>query len=78
MELPNTSLQAIELNPSFLGQAHPNRPSTGPGYKNTKPESILTVLHVPSIVCPLRSMDAKPSKVVKKILHSWHKQVSKS
>ena len=33
MELPNTSLQAVELNPSCLGQAHPNRPGTGPVYK---------------------------------------------
>ena len=33
MELPNTSLQAIELNPSFLGQAHFNRSeSMEPGY----------------------------------------------
>ena len=38
MELPNTSPQAAELNPSCLGQAHPNRPGTGPGHKNMEPE----------------------------------------
>ena len=47
---------------SFV-QAHPNRPGTGPGYKNTEPESILTVLRIPFIVCPLRREDAKSGKV---------------
>ena len=38
MESPNTSPQAIE--PSYLGQAHSNRPGTGPGYKNMEPGSV--------------------------------------
>ena len=40
MESPNTSPQAVELNPNSSGQAHPNRPDTGLGYKNTEPGSI--------------------------------------
>ena len=36
-ELSNTSLQAIELNPSCLGQAHSNRPRTGHEYENMEP-----------------------------------------
>ena len=39
MESP--SPQAVEFNPSCSGPAHPNRPGTGPGYKNTEPGSIL-------------------------------------
>ena len=31
MESLNTSPQAIEINPSYSGQAHPNRPGTGLG-----------------------------------------------
>ena len=37
---------------------------TGPGYENTEPGCILTILRVPSIVCPLRSADGKFGKVV--------------
>ena len=29
MKLPNTTPQAIELNPTYSGQAHSNRPGTG-------------------------------------------------
>ena len=47
-----------------FGKTHLNRPGTGPGYENTEPESILTVLRVPFIVCPLRREDAKSGKVV--------------
>ena len=54
-EIANTSQQAIELNPSCLGQAHSNSSGTGPGYENTEPGCILTILRVPSIVCPNRS-----------------------
>ena len=64
MESPNTSPQAIEFKPSCLGQAHPNKPGTGPGCKNMEPGCILIVLRVSSIVCPLRSADAKSGKVV--------------
>ena len=73
MESPNTSLQAIELNPSCLGQVYSNRPSTGPGYEHTKPGCILTMLRIPSIVCPLKNVDAKSGKIVQKIPHNWHK-----
>ena len=52
------SSQAIELNPSCLRQAHSNSLGTGHGYKSKKPECILTVLCIPSIICPLRSADA--------------------
>ena len=82
MESPNTSPQAVELNPSCSGQAHPNRSGTGPGNKNTEPERIFTVLHILFMICPLRSADAKLSKrfrkVVQKIPRSWHKWASKS
>ena len=64
MKLPNTSLQVIELNPSCLGQAHSNRPGTGPGYKNMEPESVFTILHIPSTVYPLKSTDAKSNEIV--------------
>ena len=33
--LPNTSLQAIRLDPRYSGQAHSNTPGFGPGYENT-------------------------------------------
>ena len=33
LESPNTSFQAVELNPSCSGQAHPNRSGTGRGHK---------------------------------------------
>ena len=44
-------------NQSCLGQAYCNRPGTGSGYENMEPVCILTVLHVPSVIHPLRSMD---------------------
>ena len=77
MELPNTSSQAVELNPSCLGQAHPNTPGTGLGQKNMEPGRIFTVLHIPFMICPL-SADAKSGKVVQKILCSWHKWACRS
>ena len=64
MESPNTSPQAVELNPSCLGQAHSNRLGTSPGYKKTEPGCKLTILHVPFIACPLISADSKSGKVV--------------
>ena len=50
MELPNTSSQAIEPNPSCSGQAQSNRPGTGYGYESTDPGCTLTVFRVPSIL----------------------------
>ena len=64
MELPNTSLQAIELDRSYSGRAHSNRLDTGPGYKNTKSGCILAMLRAPSIARPLTSADAKSGKAV--------------
>ena len=64
MESPNTSSQAVELNPSCSGQAHLNRSGTGPGHKNTDFGIIFTVLWVPFMLCSLRSANAKSSKVV--------------
>ena len=66
MEFPNTSLQAIELNLSCLGQAYSDMPAIGPGYKNMEPRSILTVLCVPFIVCPLRSMVPSLARLFKR------------
>ena len=43
MESPKNSPQAIELNLNCLGQAHSNRPGTGPGYATKEPKSILTI-----------------------------------
>ena len=58
IESPNTSSQAVELNPSCSRQAHPNRSGTGtgtgPGYKNMETETILTILRVPFMVYPLK------------------------
>ena len=51
---------------------------TGPGYQNTKPGCILTILRVPSIISPLRNANAKSDKVVEKIPHNWHKWASGS
>ena len=78
MESPNTSPQEIEFNPSCWGQAHANRPGTGPGYESTEPGSIFTIIRIPLMVCPLRSADAKSGKVVQKISYSWRKWVSRS
>ena len=44
--------------------AHYNCPGTDPGYENTEPNCTLTVLCNPSIICPLRSVDAKFNKFV--------------
>ena len=58
----NTSPQAVELNPSCLGQACPNRLGTGPGQKNTESGRIFIVLCIPFMVCPLKSTDAKSKR----------------
>ena len=42
---------------------HFNRHGTGPGYVNTDPGCILAVFYVPSIICPLKTADAKSGKV---------------
>ena len=62
MKLPNTSLQVVELNPSFSEQACPNRPGTGLGHKNPEPGRIFTVLRIPFIVCLLKSTDDKSKR----------------
>ena len=59
MESPNTCPQAIELNPSCLGQAHSKKPGPGFWYETMESGCILVPLHVPSTICPLRSADAK-------------------
>ena len=61
---PAPVCRQVELNPSCSGQAHPNRPGIGPGYKNMEPENILMTLRLPFMICPLRSTDAKSSKIV--------------
>ena len=66
VESPNTSPQAAKLNPSCSGQAHVNRPGTGPGYKNTEPGSILTVQRIPFMVCPLRSAMPSSARLFKR------------
>ena len=63
MELSNTSLCANKLDPSCSGQAHSNRPGTGPGYTNTEPGCNVKVLRVAFIICPLRSADAQSGKL---------------
>ena len=78
MESPNKSPQAIELNRSYLGKFHSDKAGTGPGYENKKPECILIILHAPSIVCPLGSVDVKFGKIVQKIPRSCHKWASRS
>ena len=40
IELPNTNLKAIEINPSFLGQVYSNWHGPGPGYVNTELRNI--------------------------------------
>ena len=53
MELSNTNLQIIDLNPSSSKQAHSNTLGVGHAYKSTEPGCILTVLRVPSVIRPL-------------------------
>ena len=48
----------------WLSLTHANRTGTGPEYKDMEPGSILTVLCIPFMICPLRSADAKSGKVV--------------
>ena len=57
MESPNTSLQAIALDPSCSLQAQSNGLRTGYGYENMEPKCILAVLCISSIIHPLRSVD---------------------
>ena len=66
MESPNTSPQTIEVNPSCSGQAHFNRPGTGPGYKNTEPRFILAILRVPSIVFHSEARMPSPARLSKR------------
>ena len=73
---PTPVLKQLSLTQNCLGQANSNRPGTCPGHKNTEPGRIFAVLHIPFIICPLRSANAKSSKVVEKILCSWHKWAS--
>ena len=63
IESLNTNPQAIELDPSSIGQAYSNNPRTV-GYENMEPECIFTVLRVPSEILSLSSADAWFSKVV--------------
>ena len=44
----------------------------------TQPQRIFTVLCISFMICPLRSVDAKSSKVVQKIPCNWHKWASRS
>ena len=53
MELPNTNLQAIDLNPNCSKQVHFNRLGIGHGYESTVLGCILTILHVSSVIRPL-------------------------
>ena len=39
---------------------------------------LMMLQSIPFVICPFRSADAKSSKVVQKILHSWHKWASES
>ena len=64
MELPSTSPQAVELNPSCSVKAHPNKPGTDPGYKNAESGIIFAIFRVPFIICPFRCADATSGKVV--------------
>ena len=50
IESSNSSLQAIDLNPSCLKQAHSKRLGVGHGYESTDPGSTLTLLRVPSVI----------------------------
>ena len=62
-ELLYTISRVIELDPRCLGQAHSNRPGTGPGYESTEPGCVFAVLHVSSIHL-LKKTVSKFSKVV--------------
>ena len=53
MESPNTSPQAIKLNPIVRGQAHSNKTGTSQGYENLVSGCILIVIRVPFIFCLL-------------------------
>ena len=57
MELLNTSKQVIEFIPSCLVQAQSKRPDNGPGNENTELVCTLIVLHVPSIIYPVKSTE---------------------
>ena len=64
MVSPNTSPQAIKLDPRCSGQAQSNKPSTSYGYENTEPRCRLAVLRVPFIIRQLRSADARSNKII--------------
>ena len=63
MELPNTSSQAIDFDPTCSRQVYSNKPGTDRRYENTDPGCVLAVLRVASIMLPLR-VDAKSGKVI--------------
>ena len=65
MESPNTSPQAVELDPSGSGQAHSNRTGTGLGYENMEPGCILTVLRVPPVI-RLEARMRSPARLLKR------------
>ena len=54
--MSNISSQAIALDPGFSKLVHFNRPGTDPGYENTEPGCIFTVLRVPFIIRPPSSV----------------------
>ena len=56
MKSPNTSLQAIDLNPSCSKQAYFNRLGVGHEYESTEPGCILTVFRI-LVICPLVTLD---------------------
>ena len=51
MKTPNTSPQAIQLNPRCFGQAHSKGPRTGPGNENMEYRLAFRILRAPSIIC---------------------------
>ena len=57
MELPNTSLQAIDLYPYCPKQVHSNKLGTGREYESKEPKSILTILRVRFVIRHLSTVD---------------------
>ena len=66
------------LSLTQAARAHPDRPGTGLGHKNTEPGSIFTVLRFPFVICLFRGANAKSGTVVQKIPRNWHKRASGS
>ena len=65
MKSPSTSPQAVKFNLNCSRQAHFNGPDIGPGYKNTEPGSIFTILCIYFMVCPPRSAMPSPQGCLK-------------